>query len=99
MNLGSPMAGITTIHNGKRQTHWIPPVEARMQRALGRIAESDCPVLILGEHGVGKRSMAAQIHAQSNRSRSGFHEIRCAETSAAALTTALASSGTVYLHD
>jgi DNA-binding NtrC family response regulator len=93
------MAGMTTIQNGKRQTHWILAVEARMQRVLGRIAESDCPVLILGEHGVGKRSMAAQIHAQSTRSRGEFREMGCKEASAAGLEAALATNGTIYLYD
>jgi DNA-binding NtrC family response regulator len=91
------MASIATIQNGKRQTKLIPPFEARIQRAIARIAESDCPVLILGEHGVGKRSIAAQIHAQSNRSRGAFQEIRCSETNAQALTAALSTHGTVYL--
>jgi len=70
-----------------------------MQRALVRIAESDCPVLILGEHGVGKRSMAAQIHAQSTRSRGEFREIDCKEASAAELVAALATNETIYLYD
>ena len=62
-----------------------PSLEARIQRAITRIAETDCPVLILGEHGVGKRSIATQIHAQSNLSRGPFNEIHCNETDAAAL--------------
>ena len=70
-----------------------------MQRALGRIAESDCPVLILGEHGVGKRSMATQIHAQSSRFRGAFREMDCKEASAADLEAALATNGTIYLYD
>jgi len=97
MNLDPLMATIATIHNEKRPARLIPPLEARIQRAITRIAESDCPVLILGEHGVGKRSIAAQIHAQSNRSRSAFTEIRCGEINAQALQEALSSNGTVYL--
>jgi two-component system response regulator AtoC len=99
MNLDFLMTGIATIQNGKRQAQWLPPVEARMRRALGRIAESDCPVLILGEHGAGKRSMAAQIHALSSRSRGAFREMGCKEAGAAALTAALATHGTIYLYD
>ena len=68
-----------------------------MQRAIARIAESDCPVLIMGEHGAGKRSIAAQIHALSNLSRSAFQEIRCGDTNAQALLAALSTRGTVYL--
>jgi DNA-binding NtrC family response regulator len=91
------MASIATIQNAKRQIKPIPPLEPRVQRAIARIAETDCPVLILGEHGVGKRSIARQIHALSNLSRSPFNEIRCDETDAEALQAALSTSGTLYL--
>jgi DNA-binding NtrC family response regulator len=91
------MAIVAMLQNGKRQARPIPPIEARIQRAIVRIAESDCPVLILGEHGVGKRSIAAQIHAQSSRSRSAFKEIRCSEASAQSLRAALSAKGTIYL--
>ena len=87
------MATIAMIHNGKRQAKPAPPAETRIQRAIARIAESDCPVLILGEHGAGKRSIAAQIHAQSNLSRSAFQEIRCMDANAQALRTALSDQG------
>ena len=73
------------------------PTEARIQRAIARIAESDCPVLILGEHGAGKRTIAAQIHAQSNLSRGAFQEIRCMDADATALRSALSTKGTLYL--
>ncbi len=91
------MASIATIQNVKRQAKPIPPIEARVQRAIPRIAETNCPVLILGEHGTGKRSVAMQIHGQSNLSRSPFREIRCSEADASALGAALSASGTVYL--
>ncbi|MGD0800041.1 MAG: sigma 54-interacting transcriptional regulator [Terracidiphilus sp.] len=91
------MATIAMIQNGKRQTRPIPPIEARIQRAIVRIAESDCPVLILGEHGTGKRTIAAQVHAQSSRSRWAFQEIRCSGCDAASLLAALPTKGTVYL--
>jgi DNA-binding NtrC family response regulator len=97
VNPDHPMATIATIQNAKRQVKPIPPIEARVQRAITRIAETDCPVLILGEHGAGKRSIAMQIHAQSNLSRSPFSEIRCCDTDAQALAAALSASGTVYL--
>jgi DNA-binding NtrC family response regulator len=97
MNIGPLMATIAMIHNGKRQGKPSPPAEARMQRAISRIAESDSPVLILGEHGSGKRSLAAQIYAQSNQSRSAFQEIRCMDADATTLRTALSTKGTLYL--
>jgi DNA-binding NtrC family response regulator len=91
------MATIAMIHNGKRQAKPSPPTEARIQRAIARIAESDCPVLILGEHGAGKRTIAAQIHAQSHLSRSAYQEMRCLEANAQELQTALFTKGTLYL--
>lgn len=93
------MATTATIHGAKRQARTPPIVDARLQRAIGRIAESDCTVLIAGEHGVGKRSIAAHIHALSNRSRSGFQEICCAETDSEQLQAGFATRGTIYLSE
>ncbi len=72
-------------------------IEAQVQRAIDRIAESDCPVLIVGENGSGKRSIAAQIHAQSHRSRSPFTEIQSDTADAETIMEAFAGKGTVYL--
>jgi two-component system, NtrC family, response regulator AtoC len=72
-------------------------IEGQVQRAIDRIAESDCPVLIVGEHGSGKRSVATQIHAQSHRSRNPFIEIHSDTVDAETLQTAFAVKGTVYL--
>ncbi len=93
------MATITSIQNAKRSTRSVPSTDTQIQRAVTRIAESDCPVLILGEHGAGKRSVAAQIHAQSNHSRGIFNEIRCDDTSAQALQAVFSTRGTVYLNE
>ena len=97
------MAGGVTIQVSKRQgkahfpTRPFAPIEAQVQRAIAHIAESDCPLLIIGERGVGKRSIAAQIHAQSRGSRTGFTEIQCADADAESIASALSSKGTVYL--
>src|ERR1035438_6635605 len=97
MNVGFLMATIAMIQNGNRQAKPALLTEARLQCAIERIAESDCPLLILGEHGTGKRSIAAQIHARSNLSRSAFLEIRCMDATAALLRSALSTEGTLYL--
>ena len=97
------MAADVTIQVSRRQgkahfpTRPFAPIEAQVQRAIAHIAESDCPLLIIGERGVGKRSIAAQIHAQSRRSRTGFTEIQCADADAESIASALSSKGTVYL--
>jgi len=93
------MAGSATIQNVKRQSKSLDPIEARTQRAIDRIAESDCTVLIAGENGVGKRSLAAQIHARSHRSRGVFTEIQSAECSAQEVLSAFAAGGTAYLSE
>jgi DNA-binding NtrC family response regulator len=97
------MADMTTIPSAKRQAKPIvserqfAPIEVRIQRAISRIADSDCPVLIVGERGVGKRTIAAQIHVQSHRSRSNFTEIPSAAADAQNILEAFSTRGTVYL--
>ena len=99
------MATSPTIPSARRQTKpFVPskqfaPIEAQIQRAIARIADSDCPVLIMGEHGVGKRSIAAQIHSQSHRSRSAYTEIHSADADVEALLSAFSTKGTVYLSE
>ena len=53
----------------------------------------------MGEHGVGKRSLATQLHAQSNRSKRSFKEVPCGAASTQELLSALRNEGTVYLSE
>jgi two-component system, NtrC family, response regulator AtoC len=97
------IASRITIPSAKRQTKPIvfakqcAPIGAQMQRAIARIADSDCPILIVGEHGVGKRSIAAHIHAKSHRSRGNFMEVASANADAPTILSAFSTKGTVYL--
>jgi two-component system, NtrC family, response regulator AtoC len=91
------MVSSATFPDSKRLVKPSRYIEAQVQHAIVRISESDCPVLIVGEHGVGKRSIAAQIHAQSNRSAQRFLEIRSACADADTLSRAFAENGTLYL--
>lgn len=91
------MADSAIIPSLRRSTKPVAPIEAHTQRAIVRIAESDCPVLIAGEHGVGKRSIAAQIHAQSRRARAIFTEIHSADATAGSILPALSANGSLYL--
>ena len=97
------MSDIASIQVPKRptkpfvSTRPFGPLEAQVQRAINRIADSDCPVLIAGEHGSGKRTLAAQIHAQSHHGRNIFSELSSGEVDGEALLSALSTKGTLYL--
>jgi len=91
------MAGSATAQPVKAPAKPLFPMGVQFQRAIARIAESDCPVLIEGEHGVGKRTVAAQIHAQSHRSRSTYTELHSADADEEQILSALSARGTVYL--
>src|SRR5690348_14371109 len=91
------MATIAAVKPAKREPDALFPWESRFHRAVVRLAHSDCPVLIVGEMGVGKRSIADRIHAQSHRSRSGFSEIPAATCTPDALLCAISAPGTLYL--
>ena len=69
MNTWMMMTDLPLIADENQSAASIAPIEALVQQAHLHIAESDCPVLILGEPGAGKRTMAAWIHARSKRCR------------------------------
>lgn len=45
----------------------LPSVDRRLTEAVAQAAESDLPLLIAGEKGVGKRTLALHLHALSAR--------------------------------
>lgn len=59
------------------------------------LAASTVPVLIIGESGVGKTSMAEQLHRQSCRAAYPFIRVNCAEPSEALLAIRLFGNGAV----
>ena len=54
------------------------PRMLRMKEIARQVADTDAPVLILGESGVGKEVMARYIHGQSRRARQPFVKVNCA---------------------
>src|SRR5262249_45497533 len=54
------------------------PAMQRVDDLITRIADSDVPVLITGESGVGKDVVAREIHARSARAGKVFVKINCA---------------------
>ena len=75
------------------------PMADQARRLLMCIAESDLPVLLIGEPGVGKRTTAIEIHGQSHRSRQPFREFSCAELDADKIHSICERNGTTYLAD
>lgn len=83
----------------------------RLRRQVEAASGSDAPVLIVGERGTGRESVARRIHSLGNRSEEAYLEITCAALDSPALEEALfgsggkpgrlavASGGTVYLED
>lgn len=49
--------------------------------AIRRIAQTDAPVLLTGEVGVGKHRLARLLHSMSQRNRAPFTELNCAAIS------------------
>lgn len=87
-----------TKPNGQKDTFEIGgPLADRARRMLACIAESDLPVLIVGERGVGKRTTAMEIHAASRRSRHPFQEFSCLDLDADAIHSIFQLDGTAYM--
>jgi transcriptional regulator with PAS, ATPase and Fis domain len=57
---------------------WQPSICLRIIETLKTAALRDCPVLILGETGTGKKMVARQIHAHSYRAENVFVPVDCA---------------------
>jgi len=56
----------------------LNPQMLKIQQTIRQIADTDVPVLIHGESGVGKEVVARSIHETSNRRNKPFLKINCA---------------------
>ena len=86
------------IRNLMLETSPLIPGE-QVRPVMAHIAGSDCPVLILGEHGVGKRSVARQLHALSIRRREPYTEVSCADLDEESLLPTLSTNGILHLYE
>lgn len=53
------------------------PAMQHVFKAVGKVAMQDVPVLLRGEHGTGKESMAREIHRHSHFSAGPFEKLFC----------------------
>ncbi|GAC1644400.1 MAG: hypothetical protein NVS9B15_01460 [Acidobacteriaceae bacterium] len=67
------------------------------QQIVDQVAQSNCPVLIVGEAGTGKLNVAERIHAAGAMSGHPFSVIASENADATVLERALIAGGTVYL--
>lgn len=93
------MAASATMPPIKRQAKAPISMEADVSRAITQLALTDCPILIVGEAGTGKRSVAKLIYAHSAGSRRGFTEIPAAACTPDQMLNALSTRGTIYLSE
>jgi two-component system response regulator AtoC len=54
------------------------PRMLRIKEIARQVADTDAPVLLLGETGVGKEVLARYVHGQSRRARQPFVKVNCA---------------------
>ena len=74
-----------------------PPGTISFEQVIHRVADSFCPILIIGEPGSGKRTLARQIHEASSRSQNEFLELSCQTANDTSLEGAVKAPGTLYL--
>jgi len=70
-----------------------------MRATWRRVAASDLPLLIEGETGAGKESLARRIHAQSPRARKPFLKLNCAALPGELAGNELAHGGAILLDE
>ncbi len=63
--------------NSEKDFIYASPQMKEIASVLGRVAQTDLPVILCGETGVGKSDLAEQIHNQSLRAESPFIAINC----------------------
>jgi DNA-binding NtrC family response regulator len=78
----TPTGGESIFAQRLQRRRWsrlpgVSPVMQQLERAIERVAQFECPVLITGETGCGKEEVARAIHAAGNRRTRPFVSINC----------------------
>src|ERR1700689_4387773 len=90
----------TAVNGGARV--WLESVSAGMrtvEAVIRELSQNDVPVLVVAEHGSGKKAAAARIHALSRRAAEPFEVYQGREVAAETLAAREGEGGSVYLQD
>jgi two-component system response regulator AtoC len=95
------------IHEPLRRLDFVEGVSPSMrsvEAVMGEVAQSEVPVLLLAEHGAGKKATARRVHDLSRRGRQTFRVISCAALEAGKLAESngqavLSGDGTVFFEE
>src|SRR5438876_8703127 len=71
----------------------VSPSMRSVVAVIGELSHSSVPVLLIGEHGTGKHSIARIIHVNSGRAESGFYVKICRDLTPDLLESRLLPSG------
>ncbi len=77
----------------------VSPSMRAVEMVIHELAQSDVPVLLLGEAGVGKHTIARRIHENSRESVESFQIFKCADLTSRHLQDVGAAGGTVFLQE
>lgn len=79
MHSSTQMRREAPAHSERRLLMGVSPVVRSLRTAIEEVAAKDVPVMITGERGAGKRTLAHEIHGCTGLEEAGFREINCAE--------------------
>src|SRR6267154_4398942 len=100
-----PQQGFAFSKNGEDwDPNWLfletaSPSMRMVAAFIRELSHSAVPVLLLGERGTGKRSVARRIHQNAGWSKGQFYSQACCDCVPAVLLPASSDGGTLYLDE
>lgn len=98
------LAAMAESQAGEEVFITITPLVQRLLQTARQVASLDCPILVVGEAGSGRRALARFLHQNGPRADQLFHLIRCSAHDETALDAMLLgpsrpASGTLLLEE